>query len=450
MAACKTVPFPRHSAQKQTTITARNGSILLRGWDISVRVRDGHLCLEEGIIGERRIGRLPKVGHGLERLNIVSSKGYVTLDALRWSADQKIPLVMLERDGSMLVTSERSRPADVRLRRAQVLADGAETGLQIAGGLIEYKLANQARMARDRLCDPAAAAEIDRLRGSLSGAGSVDQVRNVEAQAARLYWMAWHGVPVTFPRQELRNVPFHWRSFGTRSSPLTQSPQSAVNPANAMLNYLYTILLGEASIALNIMGLDPALGYIHLDTPHRDSLSADLIEGVRPEVDAFLFDFLSKPLDRRWFFERGNGGCRLMPEICRTLSETAPMWRNAVAPVAEWIAHTLAASSPSGMPLPATRLTRRKLREAKDHAKAPPSRPYQRSRLCVGSVARRSPPTGNTARPVPRCFNASKSSPRQSKPGGRQLIRRKLRPFEGRLRSDIAPRMRSGRDCLAG
>jgi hypothetical protein len=162
------------------------------------------------------------------------------------------------------------------------------------------------------------------------------------------------------------------KSFGTRSSPLTQSPQSAVNPANAMLNYLYTILLGEASIALNTMGLDPALGYIHLDTPHRDSLSADLAEVCRPEVDAFLFDFISKPLDRRWFFERGTGGCRLMPEICRTLSETAPMWRSAVAPFAEWIAHTLAASSPTGMPLPATRLTRRNLRQAKEHPKAPP------------------------------------------------------------------------------
>ena len=72
------------------------------------------------------------------------------------------------------------------------------------------------------------------------------------------------------------------------------------------------------------------------------------MEPVRPRVDSFLFDWISgKALKREWFFEQGNGNCRLMASLATTLSETAPMWRRAVAPFAEWIAHTLWSATPS-------------------------------------------------------------------------------------------------------
>jgi hypothetical protein len=58
---------------------------------------------------------------------------------------------------------------------------------------------------------------------------------------------------------------------------LSGSPRLAVNPANAMLNYLYTLLLAESSIAVAAMGLDPGLGYLHADNDYRDSLSCDLM-----------------------------------------------------------------------------------------------------------------------------------------------------------------------------
>src|SRR5256885_425002 len=73
------------------------------------------------------------------------------------------------------------------------------------------------------------------------------------------------------------------------------------------------ILETEARLAAAALGLDPGLGVLHLDSRTRDSLACDLMEPVRPMVDAFLFDWLSKgPLKREWFFEERDGNCRLM------------------------------------------------------------------------------------------------------------------------------------------
>src|ERR1700720_3086532 len=102
-------------------------------------------------------------------------------------------------------------------------------------------------------------------------------------------------------------------SFGARISPLTRSPRLAANPPNAILNYLYALLESEARLAAAELGLDPGMGFLHVDTPARDSLACDLMEPVRPQVDALLLDWLTRGLlKREWFFERRNGNCRLM------------------------------------------------------------------------------------------------------------------------------------------
>src|SRR6516165_11103849 len=96
---------------------------------------------------------------------------------------------------------------------------------------------------------------------------------------------------------DLVRVPEHWQKFGARMSPITGSPRLAVNPPNAVLNYLYAMLEAEARLAASELGLDPGLGVLHKDTPNRDSLACDLMEPVRPLVDAFVFDSLmSGPL----------------------------------------------------------------------------------------------------------------------------------------------------------
>jgi hypothetical protein len=63
------------------------------------------------------------------------------------------------------------------------------------------------------------------------------------------------------------------------------------------------------------------------------------MEPARSNVDSYLLDWITRqPLKREWFFEQRDGNCRLMAPFAVRLSETASIWRRAVAPVAEWIA----------------------------------------------------------------------------------------------------------------
>jgi CRISPR-associated protein Cas1 len=349
-------------------IVPKHGVVTLFGYGINVRVNRGHLILEDGIGDERREGRFARVGHGLERLVVVGNDGTVSLAALRWLADQKASFAMLERDGSVLLTTGPAAPSDARLRRAQACAHQSGIALLLARELIDRKLAGQERVARERLRDPETAEAIANRRKELHATTTTDEIRVCEARAGAAYWVGWRGVRMQFPKKDQQRVPDHWLSFGSRTSPLSGfSPRVAVNPMNAILNYTYAILEAETSLAIAAMGLDPGMGLLHVDNDRRDSLACDLMEVVRPEVDAFLFDWVSRtPFRRDRFFEERNGNCLLMGEFAVTLSETAARWRQAIAPTVEWFARALWEESPkmAGYRVPANRLTQSRKRVA--------------------------------------------------------------------------------------
>jgi hypothetical protein len=191
-----------------------------------------------------------------------------------------------------------------------------------------------------------------------------------------------------YPKADLPKVPDHWRTFGARKSSLSGSQRLAVNPGNAILNYLYAVLESETRLAVATLGLDPGLGFWHADTAARDSLACDLMEPVRPQVDAFLLDWITRePLKRSWFLEQRDGNCRLMSSLAVELSQTAPIWARAVAPFAEWVAKTLWSGRPrsDNSFSPATRLTQRHKREAqKQLSTPPPVRTPRREHFCRG------------------------------------------------------------------
>jgi len=326
-------------AMSQTEIHPRQGVVTLFGYGTSVRVDRGHLVVEDGIAKDRRRARFPRVGHGLRRLVVIGSDGMVSLAALRWLADQDASFVMLDRDGSMLATTGPVRSSDSKLRRSQSLSVSNGVGLRIARELIGRKLSGQEQVARHKLLDSSTADTIARYKAELPQADSLSSIRLIESQAARAYWSAWSTLPINFPKTDLPRVPQHWQSFGARVSPLTGSPRLAANPANAILNYLYCVLESESRLAAAALGLDPGLGVLHVDTPSRDSLACDIMEPVRSTVDSYVLEWITRqPLKREWFFEQRDGNCRLMAPFAVRLSETASIWRRAVAPVAEWIA----------------------------------------------------------------------------------------------------------------
>jgi len=368
MAATQTVPQHLHHCNF-IPIEPQRGVVTLYGYGIKAHVDRGHLILEDGVGPNRRYGRFARVRHRIKRVVAIGSEGFVSLAALRWLADQDAAFVMLERNGKVLATTGPVTPSDARLRRSQSLAHESGIALKMARELIVQKLHGQELILKKFFQDSSASFQvIAEARRAAARANTNEEIRRWEAKGALAYWSAMRELPVNFSKSDLARIPDHWKVFGSRISPITKSPRLAVNPANAILNYLYAILESESRLALATLGLDPGIGVLHNDLRSRDSLASDLMEPVRPKVDALLLKLLtSEQLRREWFFEQRDGNCRLMASFAVKLSETAIMWRTAVAGFAEWIAKSFWDSRirPIRSDGPATRLTQRQRSEGR-------------------------------------------------------------------------------------
>ena len=193
-----------------------------------------------------------------------------------------------------------------------------------------------------RLRESNSVSDFSVVAGRIPGAQTIDALRTLEAQAAIIYWKAWEFVELTFVQRDRNRVPEHWLQFANRASLLTGNPRKATNPANAILNYLYAILEAESRIAALTMGLDPGIGFMHADLQSRDSLACDLMEAIRPKIDAFLLDFLKgRAFKKSDFFETREGLCRLMPMITKPLAIVGPVCAKELGPIVENVARIL-------------------------------------------------------------------------------------------------------------
>jgi CRISPR-associated endonuclease Cas1 len=201
---------------------------------------------------------------------VIGADGIVSPAALRWLADQNIAFVLLERDGSVLISTAPVYPSDARLRRAQACAQHSDAALLIRREIIRRKLVGQEKLVRERIKHEVFANQIARVIAMLPSAGSLDTIRQLEGQASVPYWQAWEEVALTFPKRDVARVPQHWLTFGTRRSPLSKNARRATTPGNAILNYLYAVLESETRLGINALGLDTGLGLLHADAAARD------------------------------------------------------------------------------------------------------------------------------------------------------------------------------------
>src|SRR6266852_134526 len=185
MAATQTVPQYSHDGNLPTEITPWRGVVTLFGYGIRAYVERGHLILKDGIGPDRRGARFSRVGHGLRRLVVIGADGMVSLSALRWLADQDAAFIMLDRDGSVLVTTGPVRPSDARLRRAQAFAEESGAAVQITKELIDQKLEGQERVALEGLHNSEVAEQIAGFRAAVDSAKTVFAIRQFESQAAK-------------------------------------------------------------------------------------------------------------------------------------------------------------------------------------------------------------------------------------------------------------------------
>ncbi|MFN0153438.1 MAG: CRISPR-associated endonuclease Cas1 [Gaiella sp.] len=334
----------------------RKGDVLVvDGHGVTLAVDRGRLVARDGAGQHRQERSFGKVTHGLGRVVVLGGTGTVSLAALRWLRDQGVPLITLDEDGQPLCTSSAT-VEDARLYRQQALAPHTPAGLTVARYLLGEKLRGQLALASQLTGSNDIVATIADELERLEHATEIDELLSCEREAALAYWSGWAPIPVRFGPGGIERVPEHWQQFTQRHSPLTSAPRAAVNPANAILNYLYALLEAEARIACHTVGLSPTLGIVHVDYRHRDSFCLDLIEAVRPEVDRYLLALLRGRVFRTDdFYETRRGGCRILAPLTHTLAATTVEWAQLLAPVCEHVAAHLAdtpGSRITGLPTP--------------------------------------------------------------------------------------------------
>jgi CRISPR-associated endonuclease Cas1 len=374
--------------------TSHDGVCVVEGYGVLINLRHGRLHIADGLPGERRERVYSRVAPGFSRLVVLGHAGTVSLEALRWLNDLGIAFVQIDKDGR-LVTTSGGGAEDSRLRRAQALAPSTSTGVEITRMLLGEKVAGQRAVLEQLRPSDDLSLAFAVAEARLQEADSLETLVFAERDAALAYWSAWARVEIRFRPSDLARIPDHWQRLGKRGSPLTNAPRLAVNPINALLNYGYAILEAETRIACLTLGLDPTLGIVHADFRGRDSFALDLMEAVRPKVDAYLLDLLrERTFKTADFYESPRGICRLLPPTTHLLAETAPAWVRFVGPVAEQVTQALADSPGSRIQKVSTPLTGRKRRARGRNRSAvpaaPPSpKPWPTCRKCGGELPHR-------------------------------------------------------------
>lgn len=192
-------------------------------------------------------------------------------------ADKGRSLALFDRNGRFKARLVGGTTGNVLLRRAQHEALGAKTQLAVARNLIAGKLRNSRQVllrgARDTADETATgslkqAAEVIKQRlSNLESAVDLETVRGIEGDAARNYYEA-------FPNL-LRSAAF---TFDGRNR---RPPR---DPVNALLSFLYGLLRNDCASALEGVGLDPQVGFLHALRPGRPALALDLMEEFRSVI----------------------------------------------------------------------------------------------------------------------------------------------------------------------
>ncbi|TBW38403.1 type I-C CRISPR-associated endonuclease Cas1 [Siculibacillus lacustris] len=244
----------------------------------------------------------------LHRLQSIVTFGAILLTPplIQACATAGITIVLLDRAGRFQARIEGPVSGNVLLRRAQYAR--ADDAHEIVRGFVCGKIANQRAVLQRALRDHGADMEttaraatedtVDRLARALRRAAlapiETDELRGLEGDAARLYFAVFGGL-IRSPDPE---IGFAGRS---RRPPL--------DPVNALLSFLYTLLVHDCRSALEGVGLDPAVGFLHRDRPGRPSLALDLMEELRPVLaDRLALSLVNRRQLRIRDFDLRDGG----------------------------------------------------------------------------------------------------------------------------------------------
>ena len=243
-------------------------------------------------------------------------------------SEQRIALVQLDWRGRVQNVGGNggfaARPEFVEAQRA---AQRMQRRIEIAQWIIRKKIEaciatlNSVMLNSDRR-EPALTALTRSLRAveRLGINKPISALLGIEGRSAAVYFQAWHDLPLNWSGAGRKPIPPNWLKIAPRTMGWQKHSINARHPINAMLNYGYGIALSQVRAEIIATGLDPSIGFLHNNGRHKDSLTYDLLEPIRPVVDALVLKFALahtfKPGD---FTIDKSGGCRLNPQMARAV-----------------------------------------------------------------------------------------------------------------------------------
>ncbi len=271
---------------------------------------DRYLSLdgENVVVWEERkeIARLPL--HNLERIMAFGSAG-ASPALMEKCVTENRELVFFSRSGKFMARVEGEICGNVLLRREQYrTADNAEKSLLTAKSMIAAKLYNCRWTLERTIRDHSIRVDTDAFTQksaylktaseSALAASDKDSLRGIEGEAASVYFSVFNDMIL----QQKDDFNFTVRS---RRPPLDK--------VNAMLSFAHSLCTSMCCSALESVGLDSYVGFLHTDRPGRRSLALDLVEEFRaPLCDRFVLTCINKRIiTKDAFIEQENGAVLL-------------------------------------------------------------------------------------------------------------------------------------------
>lgn len=222
---------------------------------------------------------------------------------MRLCADNGVSLTFLSPQGRYISRSQGPTKGNVLLRKAQYrYSDDADYALHLCQLFIGGKIQNYRNILRRFIRDnganqvvESAARELSRCKDKVLKSDSIDSVRGLEGDAANSYF----GVFSYLLLNQKDDFKFDGRS--------RRPPKDAVN---AMLSFVYTLICNDMTSALETVGLDPYVGFMHTLRPGRTSLALDMMEELRAYLgDRLVLSLINrKQITIKDFIPQGDDG----------------------------------------------------------------------------------------------------------------------------------------------
>jgi CRISP-associated protein Cas1 len=288
--------------------------LVLSGYGTTLRV-SGH-ALEVANRGEGRNETFAAHQLPFDSVVVEGNSGSISFEAARFLAIHDVPVAFLRWDGSLLSTLLPRGPVAGELKLAQFAAhiDPLQR-LGVARAILEVKLAKSVELlrflARFYPCDPNAV-ETEARAGPAE-----ETVRGL---------LGWEGrTAAAYSAEFSKIVSRLWSDSGfvSRKGKGKSWAQSATDPVNAALNFGYSLLEARIRHAVNSVGLEPSVGFLHETAASKLPLVYDLEESFRWLVDLSVLEVLAgRQLDRKaGFLTTENFHVRLRPHAISLLSE---------------------------------------------------------------------------------------------------------------------------------